>query len=147
MGIWSMMASPLILALDPRDCLTLTLTCTAPTLATIKNANVIGIDQDPLGAVGLRISQTVCGAANCEVWAKQLTGTNKCAIALLNRDAAVQNITATFATIAGVIPGCGSGPYTVTKNAWSGASLGTLTTSYTATAVASHDVAIIIVSP
>lgn len=149
-SLWSIAASPLFIGVDLTDTSVITGTCSSSPsaiLAIYCNSDVIAVDQDSRGFAGIRISQTACGAANCEVWAKWLSGTNSCAIALLNRDASAHNITATFATIAGTIPGCGSGPYTTTRDLWAHSSLGTLTTSYTATAVPAHGTFMFTVAP
>ena len=139
MSMWSMLSSALYTNVN------LT-TQTADTILVLGNTDVIAVDQDPLGKMAARVSQTACGSKNCEVWAKQMVG-NTCAIALLNRDAAPHDITATFSTINGVVSACGTGPYTTTRDLWAHASLGTLTTSYTATAVPAHGVAMIRVAP
>ncbi len=118
----------------------------AATLATLTNMDVIAVDQDSLGIAGVRVSHTVCGSSYCDVFARQLSG-GACAIGLFNRSTTVQNITATFATIAATVPACGSGPYTTTRDLWAHASLGTLTTSYTATAVPTHGVFMMRVAP
>jgi alpha-galactosidase len=120
---------------------------TALVLSRIGNTAVIAVNQDAAGVGGMRISQAACGSTYCEVWARQLTGTNTCAIGLFNRDNSAHNITATFATIASAIPACGSGPYTTTEDLWAGTSPGTLTTSYTATSVPAHGVVLLRVAP
>jgi alpha-galactosidase len=138
-SFWSLFSSPLIAGND-------TTTQSGTTLATLTNSDVIAVDQDALGKSPVQISQTVCGSATCDLWAKQLSG-GACAILMVNRDSSSQNITATFATIAAAVPACGSGPYTTTRDLWAHSSLGTLTTSYTATSVASHGTAMIRVAP
>jgi alpha-galactosidase len=146
MSLWAINAAPLISSVD------LT-TLSANSLATLTNSEVIAVDQDPFGAQGVRISKTACGSGSstgnnyCEVWAKQLTGTNTCAIGLFNRSGTAQSITATFATIAASIPACGSGPYTTTRDLWAHASLGTLTTSYTASSIPAYGSVMIKVAP
>ena len=73
------------------------------------------------------------------IGAKPLSG-GACAIGMFNRDTRAHDITATFAAVAAIYPACGSGPYTSTRDLWAHSSLGTLTTSYTATAVPAHGV-------
>jgi alpha-galactosidase len=138
-AMWSMLSSPLFIGQD------LT-TISSTTLTTLSNTDLIAVDQDPLGKMALRVSSTPCGSSVCEVWAKQLTGNNTCAIALLNQDSAAHSITATFATIAGVVPACGSGPYITTRDLIAHTSLGTLTTNYTAS-IPAYGVAVIKVAP
>jgi hypothetical protein len=140
MSMYAMWSSPLIVTTD------LT-TATAPTLATLLNSDVISVDQDPLGLMALRVSQVACGSSTCEVWAKQMNATNKCAVAFLNRDTGAHDIATTFSAINAVVPACGTGPYTTTRDLWAHASLGTLTTSYTATAVPAHGVFMMTVAP
>jgi alpha-galactosidase len=138
-SMWAMFASPLIAGTD------LTAMDSA-TSAAFLNTDIIAVDQDALGISAFRAQSASCGSATCEVWARQLVGTNTCAIALLNRASTSQSITATFATIAGVVAACGSGPYTTTRDLWAHSSLGTLTTSYTAT-VPAYGAAVIKVAP
>jgi hypothetical protein len=158
-SMWAMVASPLIASNNLTS-------MSANTKATQTNPDVIAVDQDALGKQGYRVSQVTCGATTCDVWAKQLTGTNTCAIALLNRDSSAHNITANFAAIAAVVPACGSGPYTTTYNLWGNwpscgatgtfpggtvtackTSLGTMTTSYTASSVPAYGVVMLKVAP
>ena len=139
MALWSMGASPLVLQAD------LTALSGAD-LATATNADAIAIDQDTLGQAGRRISATACGGSYCEVWARQLSGTNRWAIALFNRDSASHSITATWAAITAVFPGFG-GAYTTTKDIFLGTSPGTLNTSYTPAAIPSHGVTWVRLAP
>lgn len=122
-------------------------TLTGSSITTLTNTDVIGVDQDPLGIQGTMISSTTCGSATCQVWAKPLNGTNTCAIGMYNLDSAAHNITATFSAIAAVYSQCGSGPYTTTRDLEAHSSLGTLTTSYTASSVPAYGVAMIKVAP
>jgi alpha-galactosidase len=149
MSLFALLAAPLILGND------LT-TMTSAAVGIAGNTDVIAVDQDALGLQGKRISHTACGGSYCDVFARQLAGTHTCAIAAFNRASTAQDITITFATVAAAITACGSGPYTTTANLWGttrttpgawAASLGTLTTSYTATAVPSHGVVMIKVAP
>jgi alpha-galactosidase len=143
MALWSIQAAPLWFGADIRPASS----PDAATLATLTNTDIISVDQDALGFVGVQVSSVACGSATCQVWAKQLTGTNTCAIALFNLDSSAHNITATFSTVAATVPACGSGPYTTTRDLWAHSSLGTLTTSYTASSVPAHGNAIIKVAP
>lgn len=134
MSMWSIIAAPLNIGADLRS-------ATANTIATLGNLDAINIDQDPMGVEGTRISTMPCNNSVCEVWARPLSN-GGCAIALLNQDpSGYQTITANFAAIAAVVPGCGSGPFTNTLNVWAnwptctashcGAPMGILTDSYT----------------
>ena len=139
-SLWSLLAAPLVLGNN-------ILTMSAPEIAIAANAEVIAVDQDALGLQGMRASHTAAGGSFLDVFARRITGTNTCAIGLFNRDAAPHDITVTFAGIATAIPACGSGPYTTTRDLWAHTSLGTLTTSYTATAVPAHGVVMVKVAP
>jgi len=142
MALWSIQAAPLLIGADVRTAST----PSGTTIATLTNADVIGVDQDALGIIGLQVSSVVCGSATCQVWAKPLSG-GACAIGLFNLDSGAHDITGTFSAVAAVFPACGTGPYTTTRDLWAHSSLGTLTTSYTATAVPAHGVAMIRVAP
>ena len=60
-SMWAMVAAPLILGSDPRA-------LTSSTITMLKNAGVIAIDQDSLGAQGYLLSQSGSG----QVWVKPL---------------------------------------------------------------------------
>ena len=141
MSLWAIQAAPLLLGLDVR-----TGAPSVATLAILTNSDVIAVDQDRLGITGVKVSSAACGSSTCEVWAKPLDG-GACALALFNRDTASHDITANFSSLAAAFPACGSGPYTTTRDLWTHAGLGTLATSYTATAVPGHGVAMIRVAP
>ena len=141
LSLWAIQAAPLLLGLDVRPGAP-----SSATLAILTNSDVIAVDQDRLGITGAKVSSAACGSATCEVWAKPLDG-GACALALFNRDTASHDITASFASVAAAFPACGLGPYTTTRDLWAHASLGTLTISYTATAVPGHGVSMIRVTP
>ena len=83
-SMWAMMAAPLILGND----LARMLAGDAATSETVTNAEVIAIDQDPLGAQGRRVaslpSPGTFGKDSAEVWCKPLAD-GGFAVALLNR--------------------------------------------------------------
>jgi alpha-galactosidase len=139
MALWSMGASPIILMAD------LT-TLSGADLSTVTNADALAIDQDTLGHAAQRISRTVCGSSYCEVWVRQLSGTNRWALALFNRDSASHSITATWSAITSVYSGFG-GAYTTTKDIFLGTSPGTLNASYTPAAIAAHGVTWVVLTP
>jgi alpha-galactosidase len=132
MSLMAELASPLWVSID------LTAPPSANTMATLLNRQVIAVDQDSAGITGARVSQVTCGSAFCEVYAKQLAGTNKWALVLWNQDSAPHSIAATWSMFGQ------SGTYTNTANLWANwpscggsttcaASLGSLTTGYTTT--------------
>lgn len=123
-SMWAIMAAPLITGNDLTK-------MSATTKATLTNAEVIAVDQDPLGKQG-RVVATP--ATNLEVWSKELSGTNTRAVALFNRGAASASITVQWSQI-----GIPTGAATV-RDLWAAKDLGPSTGSYTATNVASHSV-------
>jgi alpha-galactosidase len=131
-SLWAIFAAPLLAGID------LTAPPSAATMATLKNTDVIAVDQDPLGIEGGRVSRAACGDANCEVYARQLSG-SKWAVVLFNRASTPQSITATWSMFSSV------GTFNAHDD-WAHADLGPMTTGYTAT-VSSHGVAMLTLSP
>jgi alpha-galactosidase len=123
-SMWCIMAAPLITGNDLS-------TMSANTKAILTNAEVIAVDQDPLGQQG----RVVAGSGtNQEVWSKTLTGTNTRAVALFNRGSSSASITVKWSQI-----GLPAGSATV-RDLWQAKDLGPFTDQYTAANVASHDV-------
>ena len=120
-SLWTIMAAPLILGNDLTN-------MTAATLAIISNAEVVAVDQDPLGKQGTPISTST----TLEVWAKPLSSAKTYAVALFNRTAAAANITVTWSSLGF------TGSATV-RDLWAMQDLGTVATQYTAN-VPSHAV-------
>jgi len=123
-SMWAIMAAPLITGNDLSK-------MSAATKATLTNAEVIAVDQDPLGKQG-RVVATP--GTNLEVWSKEMSGTNKRAVALFNRGSASASITVQWSQL-----GLPQGAATV-RDLWAAKDLGPSTGSYTATNVASHSV-------
>jgi CCR4-NOT transcriptional regulation complex NOT5 subunit len=71
-GMWAMLAAPLIAGNDIRS-------MSATTKAILTNADVIAVNQDPLGKQATLVATP---ATNLQVWSKQLSGTNARAVAL-----------------------------------------------------------------
>ncbi len=88
-SMWAMLAAPLIAGNDIRS-------MSAATQAILTNADVIAVDQDPLGMQG-QIAATP--ATNLQVWSKPLAGTNTRAVALFNRGTAAASITVQWTDI------------------------------------------------
>lgn len=120
-SLWAIMAAPLILGNDLTS-------MSAATLGILANAEVIAVDQDPLGKQGTPISTST----TLEVWSKPLSGTKTYAVALFNRTAAAANITVTWSSLGF------TGSATV-RDLWAKQDLGTVATQYTAN-VPSHAV-------
>jgi alpha-galactosidase len=126
-SLWAMIAAPLMAGNDPSN-------MSAATKATLTNAEVIAVDQDPLGKAGQRVAQV----ATTEVWAKALQDGSK-AVLMLNRGTTPTAVTATWADV-GI-----SGPARV-RDLWAHADQGTFAAQYSAT-VAGHDVLVLRVYP
>jgi alpha-galactosidase len=123
-SMWAMLAAPLIAGNDLRS-----MSTTTQTILT--NADVIAVDQDPLGSQGRLVATP---ATNLQVWSKTLSGTNTRAVALLNRTSASASITVQWTAL-----GIPTGNATV-RELWSHTDLGTLSGSYTASSIPSHGV-------
>jgi alpha-galactosidase len=126
-SMWAIMASPLITGND------LTKMSTA-TKATLLNAEVIAVDQDPLGKQGHVVATP---GPNLEVWSKEMSGTNTRAVALFNRSTASASITVKWSDI-GLPAGAAS-----VRDLWAAKDVGPATDSYTASNVASHTVVLL----
>jgi alpha-galactosidase len=87
--MWAEMASPLVLGSDPR-------TLNASMLATLRNPEIVAVDQDPLGIQGVRIAADDTG----DVYSKVLSGRGKRAVVLLNRSDKPAQRTVRFADTA-----------------------------------------------
>jgi alpha-galactosidase len=122
-SMWAMMAAPLIAGNDLTS-------MSATTKAILTNAEVIAVDQDPLGNQGKVVATPQTGL---QVWSKTLSG-NARAVALFNRNGSAANITVTFSQV-----GYASGQVAV-RDLWQKADLGSMEGSYTATNVPSHGV-------
>jgi alpha-galactosidase len=126
-AMWAIMAAPLITGNDLTK-------MSATTKATLTNKEIIAVDQDPLGYQG----RVVAGSGtNLEVWSKNMTGTNTRAVALFNRGSSSTSMTVKWSDL-----GIPAGAATV-RDLWAGKDLGSFTDSYTASSVASHDVAML----
>ncbi len=72
--MWAEMASPLVLGSDPR-------TLSASMIRTLRNPEIIAVDQDPLAVQGVRVATDSEG----DVYSKVLSGHGRRAVVLLNR--------------------------------------------------------------
>jgi alpha-galactosidase len=71
-NLWAIMSSPLIIGTD-------LLTLSAASLATLKNAEVIAVDQDPLAVQGQLINGQTTDSA-VQIWSKPLAAQNSRAV-------------------------------------------------------------------
>ncbi|MEV8561743.1 glycoside hydrolase family 27 protein [Streptomyces sp. NPDC051917] len=87
--MWAEMASPLVLGSDPR-------TLSPSMIATLRNPEIIAVDQDPLGIQGVRVATDTVG----DVYSKVLSGHGRRAVVLLNRSDRPAERTVNFADVA-----------------------------------------------
>ncbi|WP_433363128.1 glycoside hydrolase family 27 protein [Actinoplanes sp. CA-142083] len=125
LGMWAMMAAPLVLGSDPR-------TLAASMIAALRNPEIVAVDQDPLVRPGVKVADP---SATTQVWSKTLDGYGRRAVALLNRGDTAQQITVAFDSVAL------GGPVRV-RDLWARADAGAFTGSYTTT-VPAHGVAML----
>jgi alpha-galactosidase len=121
-SLWAIMAAPLIAGNDLRS-------MSAATKATLTNADVIAVDQDPLGLQGKPIS----ASTTLEVWTRRLSGSQTYAVVLFNRTSATASMTVTWSSV-----GLTSTSATV-RDLWAHSDLGSIASQYTAS-VPSHGV-------
>ncbi len=124
-SLWALMAAPLIAGNDLTR-------MSAATRATLTNAEIIALDQDPLGAQGTRVR-----AGSQEVWAKRLAD-GSVGVGLLNRGSSTATIAVQWSDV-----GLGASSATV-RDLWAHADLGTLA-GYSA-AVPAHGAVVLRVS-
>ena len=125
LGMWSMMAAPLVLGSDPR-------TLPAQMIAALRNPEIVAVDQDPLVRQGVKVADP---SSTAQVWSKPLAGTGRRAVALLNRGDTAQQISVSFDSVA-------LGGSVRVRDLWARADAGTFQGSYTAT-VPAHGVAML----
>jgi alpha-galactosidase len=113
--MWAETASPLVIGSDPR-------TLPQAMLDTLRNPEIVAVDQDPLGIQGVRVATDATG----DTYSKVLQGAGRRAVVLLNRSDQTAQRTVTFAD-AGL-----TGTVAV-RDLRARASRGTYTGSYTVT--------------
>ncbi|MFG1664325.1 glycoside hydrolase family 27 protein [Streptomyces sp. Y7] len=87
--MWAEMASPLVLGSDPR-------TLSAAMLRTLRNPEIIAVNQDPLAVQGVRVASDSTG----DVYSKDLSRPGRRAVVLLNRSDQPARRTVNFADAA-----------------------------------------------
>jgi alpha-galactosidase len=127
LGMWAVMAAPLIAGNDVRS-------ADPATLALLTTRDVLAVDQDPLGRQGRRVRD-----GDRQVWAKPLTG-GRLAVALYNRG----ETAAPIATTARELHLPPAARYLV-RDAWSGRQW--VTTGGLDAQVRPHDTALLLVQP
>jgi alpha-galactosidase len=84
--MWAQMAAPLVIGSDPR-------TLPPSMIATLKNPEILAVNQDPLVIQGVRVSNSSTG----DVYSKVLSGRGQRSVVLLNRSDAPAPMTVDFA--------------------------------------------------
>jgi alpha-galactosidase len=127
-SMWAMAAAPLIAGNDLRS-------MSSETSSILLNADVIAIDQDPLGSQGKVASDDQQGH---QIWTRALV-TGETAVALFNRSDSMASMTITFSDVG--IQGTAD-----VRDLWKHDSVGMGLRSYTAS-VPSHGVAMLKLTP
>ena len=129
-NLWCILGAPLMIGTDVRPGGgAFPPPVTATTIATLTNAEVIAVDQDPLCAVGVPV------AGGTALYAKPLgsfTG-GQFAVLLLNRLSIAQNLTVNWSDL-----GLAGGSSATGRDLWAHWNLGSFTSSYTATNIPAH---------
>ena len=126
MALWAISGAPL-LAGNKLDSMS------SDTKSVLINSEVIAIDQDLLGKQGVRVADD----AGRQVYSRQLSGTGRRAVLLLNRTASAATITARFADL-------GLGATASVRNVWTATDLGAKTTSYAASVPANDSLLLLV---
>jgi alpha-galactosidase len=129
-SLWALAKAPLLIGCDVTHMSTETLTI-------LTNAEVIAINQDPLGVQGAKVSTT---STELEVYAGPLSD-KTLAVILLNRSAVSANITAQWAEI-----GLAADIKATVRDLWRHENVGTFSESYSAT-VEPHGVVMVKITP
>ena len=127
-NMWCILGAPLMIGTDVRMAGgNLAPAITATTINTLTNAEVIAVDQDPLGAVGVQVAPNI--------YAKPLGSftSGQFAVLLLNRSGVPANITVNWSDL-----GLVSGNTATVRDLWAHQNLGNVTGSYTATNIPAH---------
>lgn len=139
-ALWSAMGSPLMLSTDVRK-MAADPAAYAPQLAILKNADIIGVDQDALGAGGYLASRDNASAtAGIDVVVKPLAG-GKRAVVVLNKNASAVNYTLDLGKVGFGNLSCAR----TARNLWTHTSA-SVTGSLT-TAIGAHDNAMYTIDP
>jgi alpha-galactosidase len=124
-SMWAMLAAPLLAGNDLR-------TMSDTTRQILTNAEVIAVDQDPLGRQGWKVRDE----GDHEVWVKPLTG-GAWAVALLNRGTTPVRMQVRWSEL-----GLGADASMLVRDLWAHRDLGTFAGDFSAR-VRSHDVVMV----
>src|SRR4051794_35693666 len=114
LSLWAISGAPLLAGNNLA-------TMSSDTRAVLTNSEVIAVDQDSLGAQGVKVAEETAGL---QVYSKTLSGTGRRAVVLLNRTGSAANITARWANLG--LTGAAS-----VRNVWTATDAGSFTGSYT----------------
>jgi alpha-galactosidase len=139
-ALWSAMGSPLMLSTDVRK-MAADPTTYAPQLTILKNADIIAVDQDSLGAGGYLASRdNTSTGAGVDVVVKPLANGRR-AVAVLNKNAASTQYTLDLSRVGFDNLGCTR----TARDLWSHTDFSV--TSSISTTIAAHDTAIYTIDP
>jgi hypothetical protein len=114
MALWAMSSAPLLAGNDLTK-------MSSDTKAVLTNPDVLAIARDPLAKQPTKVTDT----SGRQIYSKELSGTGRRAVLLLNRSSSAAMLTVRFADI-----GLGATPSV--RNVWTGTDLGPQTASYSA---------------
>ena len=143
MSLWCLMKSPLLIGCDLTQ-------ASEETLEILGNTEAIAVNQDELGVQGHRVwsdkggNKEVDGdvpEGDIEVWAGPLMS-GQFAVILFNKSGEPKDITADFEDC-----GMRKGEVAAVRDIWMHKDIGTFTGSYTGTAIPSHGVLFLIMTP
>lgn len=129
-SLWAMMAAPLIAGNDLMH-------MSADTRSILLNREVIAVDQDALGEAGKRVRKS----ENLEVWSRPLAGGNR-AVILFNRGKVPTDVSVKWSEL-----DYPEALHAHVRDVWQAKDLGDLKGGYTAHAIPSHGVVMLVVKP
>jgi len=124
LSLWAISGAPLLAGNNMA-------TMTSATAASLKNADMIAIDQDPRGLPAVKVAEDAVGL---QVYTKVLSGSGRRAVLLLNRSAGAATMTARWADL-GL-----TGAAASVRNAWTATTVGGVASSYSVSVPAGDSV-------
>ena len=126
MAMWCFLAAPLLIGTNIFE-------ATDETIAILGAAELIAVDQDPLGFQGRVVAGDASkGATGAQVWGKKMADGSVAAL-LLNRGDDAVDITVRFSDL-----WLGDRATATVRDLWAERDVGSFAANYTATAVPSH---------
>jgi hypothetical protein len=126
LALWAIAGAPLLAGNDLTK-------MSDETKAILQNREVLAIDQDSLAKQGSKVADE----GGRQVYSKELSGTRRRAVLLLNRSSSSATITARFADL-------GLGSSASVRDVWTATDLGKRTTSYAASVAAGDSVLLLV---